>query len=189
MEDKSSYVVTKHNIFVREEGSTAITLVPGVGSSLYPFRRGLKHGALAFADVGLVSHKNITSEWPESRLACGDRRTVLAKLVDWQEKSTDDQQDASTLRKLDHVVMRHYAPDHKVLEEKEVIVVTEFGYSMFRNKYYLCLTLEDGRRVCCGNGLETIASSMLSNGQHFHVQILRHKIVKGTHDLECKLVQ
>ncbi|KAI8063461.1 hypothetical protein BC940DRAFT_335853 [Gongronella butleri] len=137
-----------------------------VGNSLYPYRRSLKHGALAFADIGLVSHNNVTLEWPESQLARGNRQKTLAKLVDWQADE-DDEQDSSTLREVENVAMRHHAPDYKILQEKEVIVVTEFGHGKFRNKQYLCLILDDGRRVRCGNGSETVAGTMLSGGQQF----------------------
>src|SRR3972149_1784642 len=77
---EKEYEVTKHTIYKRAKGCTAITLVPGIAESLSPYRKDLEQQALEFREVGIIPVQNITLEWPMSRLR-RDRRDKLAQIV------------------------------------------------------------------------------------------------------------
>lgn len=187
------YSVVNYVKYRRVEGSVEITMVPGPGNSLYPFRGQLKQKALMFADVGMAKYMNITLEWPESRISRKNRQRALADLEEWHaENSTASVCGTSLLQVLDPVVMSKFNPDYKVMDEGETYMVTGYGYGVYRGKEYLCLTLNVAGSVvharCTCLGLQQILPTYIDRGKVFSIEVQRHKIVKSKHDMECKVL-
>jgi hypothetical protein len=185
------YSVINYVKYRRVEGSVEITMVPGPGNSLYPFRGQLKQKALMFADVGMAKYMNITLEWPDSRVSRKNRQRALADLEEWHaENSTASPCGTSLLQVLDTVVMSKYKPDYKVMDEGETYMVTGYGYGVYRGKEYLCLTLNVSSSVvyarCTCLGVQQLLPTYIDQGKVFSIEVQRHKIVKSKHDMECK---
>jgi hypothetical protein len=187
------YSVTDYVKYRRVEGSVQITIVPGPGNSLYPFRRDLKTKALKFADVGMAKYMNLTLEWPESRINRKDRQTAMEKLEEWYATTDATTNNSSLLHVVNQVVMSKYQPDYKLMKEGTKYKVTGYGYGDFRGKGYLCLTLEDHSgdvyvRCTCLT-LQQLRPTNINAGKVFYIQVERLKVIKGKHDLECKILQ
>lgn len=195
-ESESAYRVIKQKTYTREKGCTAITLVPGISNSLYPFRAGLLHHALNFKDIGLVTVQNITIEWPQSRLR-RDRNVTLANIRRVKSRDVYDMSslgDAlecsakdSPIVHSDVLRMADYKADYQALEVGAVYTVKSYGYGMYRGREYLCLTLDDGIHVRCSQGLTSILPTPLKDSQPFQIRVVRTKKIKGNRDLECEL--
>ncbi|KAL1925881.1 hypothetical protein VTP01DRAFT_7271 [Rhizomucor pusillus] len=144
---------------LRGKGSTAITVVPGIGNSLYPYRRQLKRDALQFAQAGMSKYMDIQLEWPDSQSSRRDRHRVLGELIPWDESTSKEEDSVSeadgpvNLTVTDPVNMSEYKPDYHLLEEG-VYQVVAYGYGEFR---------------------------AIDEGVVFRVQVLRHKIVRVSH--------
>jgi hypothetical protein len=189
-----NYNITSYVKYRRVEGSIQITMIPGPGNTLYPFRRQLKQKALMFADVGMGKYMNITLEWPESRVSRKNRQTALADLVEWQAETSEASTSApSILQVVQPVVMSKYQPDYKVMEEGKIYKVVGYGHGLYRGKEYLCLTLNIIGSVvyarCTCLSLQQLLPTYIDQGKVFSIEVQRHKIVRSKHDLECKILK
>lgn len=188
------YSMTNYVKYRRVEGSVEITMIPGPGNSLYPFRGQLKQKALMFADVGMGKYINITLEWPDTRISRKTRERALVDLEEWKADTTSSPASTSKcLQVVDPIVMSNYHPDYKVMEVGETYEVTGYGYSSFRGKEYLCVTLAvRGSTVyarCTCSTLNKVILDQIKFGKDiFSILVQRHKIVHSVHDLECVVV-
>lgn len=188
------YSITNYTMYRRLEGSVEITMIPGPGNSLYPFRGQLKQQALMFAEVGMAEYMNITLEWPKSRISRKTRQRALVGLEEWQADSTKSSTSTTnSLQVVDPVVMSKYQPDYKVMGEGETYKVAGYGYGLFRGKEYLCLTLKVMGSVvyarCTCLSLQQILPSYIDLGKVFSMQVQRHKVVRSKHDMECNILE
>jgi hypothetical protein len=194
---EKSYRMIKHKVYMREKGCTAITLVPGISNSLYPFRAELLHDALSFECIGLSSFQNVTIEWPETRLR-RDRNGTLARIV---RVKKPDAFDLSALRdtidlcetpkviQYDEVIqMSKYKPDYQVLKPGTTYAVSSFGYGVYRGKQYLCLTLDEATHVRCSPGMSSVALPLCEELVKFQIRFIRAKKIQGSRDIECEIV-
>ncbi|KAG0167132.1 hypothetical protein DFQ29_000605 [Apophysomyces sp. BC1021] len=195
-----TYTIVEHRQYERVPGSVAITLVPGIQGSFFPYRSFLKCINLSFEAVGLASYKNITIEWPQQQL-CKDRDPMLAEIIPYEP--TNDRafdmnqlQDAinnveasnDQLVHLESIVMAKYKADYQILKTDQVYTVVEYAHATYRNKLYLCLTMAGDIFVRCSKGLENVATPEIERGYKFKVKVMRIKTVRGYSDVECRII-
>jgi hypothetical protein len=183
---KEEYTIANHIVYRRAEGTTAITMVPGPGNSLFPFRQQLKRPALNFADVGMKMYQNLHLEWPEKRLSRRTRKRALAQIVLWEEEEVVSDEGPVRLEVMDPVVMSKHKADYATLK-KGVYLVIAYGYGTFRGKPCVCLKLQDDLAVRCGSELEAVAKEGIAHGDRFFIQVHYHKTVHGRRSLECSM--
>ncbi|KAI9475866.1 MAG: hypothetical protein EXX96DRAFT_620340 [Benjaminiella poitrasii] len=185
--NKTTYEILKYIKYRREEGSMAITLVPGISNSLYPYRNQLRGVVLPFSEVGVCRYMNLELEWPESQLTRGDRQRALSRLVLWEEESSEATYE-DKLELMEPISMPKFKPDYVVLGEGHTYKVTAYGFGSFRGKVLVCLRLDESYYVRCSPGLEKVVAPVLvRDGPTFSILIRRHKVTRGKHDLDCSL--
>ena len=184
---EKEYEVTKHTIYKRAKGCTAITLVPGIAESLSPYRKDLDQRALEFREVGITSAQNITLEWPMSRLR-RDRDDKLAQIVRCKDKATTKDDANSPLVCLQKVQMSLYKADYTSMTVGKAYTVVAYGSGDFRGKHYLCLKLQGGIFVRCSPGMEEVVYPRLESHGRFGIRVTRVKKVRGERDVECEIL-
>jgi hypothetical protein len=175
------YKILEDSIYRREEGCSAITLVPGISNSLTPYRKDLTNKAASFGDLGICSFRNITLEWPKSRLR-PERGDKLATI-----RLAKETHDDKLLQHLDPFPVSGAKPDYSFMKVGVKYQVTGYGYGTFRSKNYLHLRLSNGTSVRCSPGLKQVVEKQLEKHTLFYVCIIRVKKVRGVRDVECEI--
>lgn len=199
--DTRTYNIIEHQQYRRTAGPTAITLFPGMSNSLYPYRSVLQCTNLPFASIGMQSFHNITIEWPIHQLR-RVRNASVAVIVrcdmDTVQNDTFDMSDLTAaldnvatpntgLEHVESIQMSNYKTDRLVLKAGTIYSVTGYGHGTFRNKEYLCLTMDKSTFVRCSPGLEKVAAPEIAKGRPFKLHIIRIKKVRGAYDIECEV--
>lgn len=189
----SSYDIVKHELYKRADGSTAMTLVPGVSNSLFPSRNRLQTKDVMFKDVGLDIYKNVHIEWPLSRLQRG-RKAFLAELspvgdsFDLSSMREALPLDQPSLHKIESPQSSKYKADYSCLEVNAVYMVIKYGYGLYRGKEYLHLVLENSLMVRCSSGMRALMQPKIEEGTTFKFKAVKIVTVKGVKQTKCEIL-
>lgn len=182
---EKEYEITKHTIYKRVKGCTAITLVPGIAESLSPYRKDLEQQALGFREVGIIPVQNITLEWPMSRLR-RDRGDKLAQVVRCKNRTPAKDGASTPLTRLPNIQMSLCKADYTSMTVGEAYTVVAYGSGGFRGRHYLCLKLLEGIFIRCSPGMEEVVYPRLESHSRFGIRITRLKKIRGERDVECE---
>ncbi|CEG75311.1 hypothetical protein RMATCC62417_10376 [Rhizopus microsporus] len=184
---EKEYEITKHTIYKRVKGCTAITLVPGIAESLSPYRKDLEQQALGFQEVGIIPVQNITLEWPMSRLR-RDRGDKLAQVVRCKNRTPAKDGASTPLTHLPNIQMSLCKADYTSMTVGEAYTVVAYGSGDFRGRHYLCLKLLGGIFIRCSPGMEEVVYPRLESHSRFRIRITRVKKIHGERDVECEIL-
>lgn len=183
---KQDTVITR-TIHRRVTGCTAITLVPGVGNTFYPRRTNDR--IESFSTVGLITHANITIEWPELRSQRADRplsSNALAEIVATGQQ--EEQAYTSELLELKTIIVSKYKADYSLLQCPAEYTAIHYGYATYRGKEYLFLDLDGDVYIRCSNTLAAIFHTYYETSKYpMRFRTIRPRKVHGTRDLVCEL--
>lgn len=195
--DDGSFKVSKERTYRREEGSTAITLVPGSNRGLYPSLEVLDGVPLSFDDVGLVSYKNITIGWPTKRL----RKTTkaLAKISYKKGIPTREEMDnpieepekdtGNVLKEINISIHGRFQSAHTLAKDgpKEYTIVG-YGMRMYYGEMVTFLLALDGTKIRCTKTLQGIVNPEITKGIPFQIRLLKDKVVNKYNDVVCEII-
>jgi hypothetical protein len=196
MED-GTFKVTKTRTYSRDDGSTAITLVPGANRGLYPSFDGLERDVLSFEDVGIVSYRGITIGWPETKL-----RKIHKALVDvtWEEgiptvdeienpSSGEDEPEEEILKEVNISSTGRFVSSHSLAKDgpKEYTII-KYGRREFYGSQVIHLVAKDGTKIRCTKNLQALVEKEIPRGIPFRIELTRAITVRGYKDVRCTLV-
>ncbi|KAF9965346.1 hypothetical protein BGZ73_001490, partial [Actinomortierella ambigua] len=175
-DDGASTTISK---YMRAQGSTAITLVAGGHKGLYPYI--YSNDVLKFADVGIVSHENITIAWPKRRRRKG--AGPLASIV-----LQDDSDEGYIRVHYTPVQVSGYRAGYVVLEVGKEYTIVEIALHEYRGKATIFAMTACGIRVRCGSNLAAVVESWLDKypegeAPYLTVKVLRKCKVMGVWDI------
>lgn len=152
MDDDEKISNTILTTYTRPVGSKAITLVAGGNHGLYPYK--YTKDILGYADVGLVSHENITIGWPTRRIYKG--APPLVNIV--QQDTTDEY-----IRVHDTAVhVSTYKAGYIVLEANHEYTICEVTTYQYRGKDTMFAITTSGVHVRCGESLTALVQRWLN---------------------------
>jgi hypothetical protein len=192
---------TQTSTYQREEGSKAITLVPGPGNGLYPNYKDLKGKALRFEELGLTSHSNVTINWPEKRITKKSKplakiikvRGIPEKLDDTSEdelSETDSSTEEKILEEVNISACGRFTSAHSLAKARGAQTYTVIGYGRreYRGRLATFVVTKSGDRIQCTKRLQALVEEEITHGIWFDVRIVRDIKINGYRDVECELV-
>lgn len=144
-------ISTTVKTYTRSVGCQAITLVAGGHKGLYPYK--YNKNVLEFADVGLVSHENITIGWPRRRIRKG--AAPIAKIVEEVAQAEYMRFHQSALQ------TSPYKAAYSVLDVGEEYTISDLTFYQYRGKDAIFAITTCGIYIRCGKSLQGLVEKWM----------------------------
>lgn len=181
--DVEGTISTTLSKYTRAQGCSAITLVAGGHKGLYPYK--YHQTVKDFAEVGLVSHENITIAWPKRRIP--KEAPPLASIV-LQEDSNGN---AYIHVSYTAVHVSTFKAGYVVFQIGCKYTIAEVYLHTYRDKASIFVVTTCGLRARCGDSLAGLVERWLGQHPDAEAPLLRFKVkakyqAKGVHDIRVQ---
>ena len=189
----NKYEIIQRLRYIRAQGCTSMTLVPGPGNSLVPSKYFINNRTvLDFALLGFTTHDNITLGWSDRPLKYGQIIDGVQLVeVDHHDETENNDQDIrdDTLRFNESVNITIFQADYNVMEPGRQYQIVSYGFGTFRNKEYLCVSTSCGVHIRCSKTLDNLLRRRVREGRPVLVRAIKPRKTKGTRDMICELAE